>query len=78
MPKRKLVAPVLIWLSLTQLTACGLGSVATSTATEAAAQVEEAKNAKAMEDKLKRSVEASQQAAKQRVDDVEAESMSGR
>lgn len=62
-----------ILLSVPQLTACGLGSVATSTATEAAAQAQAAKDAKALEDKMRRDIEAAQQATKQQIDDAEAE-----
>ena len=55
------------------LTACGLGGMAASTATEAAAQAEQAKQGKALEAQIKRQVEAAQQAAKDQVDGVEAE-----
>lgn len=59
-------------LVLGQLAGCGLGSVATSTATEAATQAQAAKDAKALEEKLRHDIEAAQQASKQQVDDAEA------
>lgn len=67
------VTAMIAAVSLTQLTACGLGGMAASTATEAATQAEAAKNAKAMEDKLKHDIEAAQQQAKEQVDQAEAQ-----
>lgn len=75
---QNLVLRVLIVSSLLQLSGCGLGGMAASTATEAAAQAEEAKQGKLLEDKIKHDVEAAQQAAKKQVDDAEAQATSGR
>lgn len=69
---RAIVAVTLVSLSL-QLAGCGLGGMAASTATEAAAQAEAAKQGKLMEDKVKRDLDAAQQAAKQQIDNAEQE-----
>ncbi len=70
---KQFLASGLLVSSLLQLSACGLGGMAASTATEAAAQAEAAKQGKALEEKVKRDVEAAQQAAKQQIDSAEAE-----
>jgi len=58
---------------LLQLAGCGLGGMAASTATEAAAQAEAAKQGKLMEDKVKHDLDAAQQATKQQIDNAEQE-----
>ena len=73
MKNKLLVAGLVVVACFTQLTACGLSGMAASTATEAATQAEAAKNAKALEDKVKHDVEAAQQNAKEQVDRAEAE-----
>lgn len=71
MNKRSTVTASVLFASAL-LASCGLGSVATSTATEAATQAQAAKDAKALEDKMRHDIEDAQQASKRQVDDAEA------
>lgn len=71
MNKRLTVTASVLFAS-SLLAGCGLGSVATSTATEAATQAQAAKDAKALEDKMRHDIEDAQQASKRQVDDAEA------
>jgi hypothetical protein len=56
------------------LAGCGLAETGATAATEAKAAAEQAKQGKELEEKVKRDVEAAQQAQKQAVDRAEQES----
>jgi hypothetical protein len=55
-------------------TGCGLAGTAVATGTGAAAEVQQAQQAKQVEDRVKRELDQAQQAAAQQRDDAESQS----